>query len=78
VAIHDYVNEEFSAMEQDEITAEASKRIIGTNILFGMMLSILMSHHPNLNLLHCNSTSLEGESSQSKIAPTLHFTMQMG
>lgn len=42
VAIHDYCNDEFSAMEQDEITAEASKRIIGTNILFGMMLSILI------------------------------------
>ena len=42
-SIHHYVGNEFSGrMKEDEIAEESAKRIIDTNILFGMILSILL------------------------------------
>lgn len=47
--IRNYVFEAFSStMEEEELKAETSKRIIGTNILFGMMIRIFTENQTGL------------------------------
>jgi len=81
VAIHDYVFNEFSSrMEQDELTAEASKRIIGTNILFGMMISILLEPSSQLkpNTLQLYLIGRGIKSVENRTHLTFHHANGMG